>query len=143
MAIETITSTRDVIPFAQDMQLDLLEYKFEERLEKAEGALLLLAHLAVVMELEEGSQLVVSRQAFDRPYQESVLQRRLIHFPDLTVEGTFKDFSYVSIGDIRKIPINTICMSLEDAVIYPDKDQLPTGDVLHVPVLSISEHFHL
>lgn len=65
---------------------------------------------------------------------------RYHNFTGLTLEGRFATFSKIHIGRIVGVgAVRAVCLTFKDVTLLPYFDTLPESDLLHVPVLAVSE----
>lgn len=128
----------DPFAIAQDLQIQLMNQPFDRRVTMAFSALQLLGRDGEQLRSEEATFLIDTRLAFDKTGDSSRSNPTVISFGTLALEGKFRDFDYLSLGDVRGMPINSLCATFEHVLLLPDGDTLPAGDKLFVPVLGIA-----
>lgn len=68
---------------------------------------------------------------------------RPVLIPDVAIEGKLDTFSYVSIGNIEGVPIQSLCATFTDVCLLPDGDRVVPENRLHVPALAVGMKLQL
>lgn len=136
---ENIIVPHSSIEYAKDLQNELINEPFDRRVLLAGEALRLLSGSVFEDYNEDSGLLIDSRLAFWRPKQEFGPTQQVIVFGAIAVEGYSPHFSYLSLGDITKHPINSICLALSKVKLLPNGESLPDEEKIHIPVMAVEQ----
>ena len=129
----------NLVEFAQDLQNELINQPFDRRVLLAVEALRLLGSAMLNTYDNSSGLLIDSRLAFWKPRQEIQPTQKVIMFDDRAFEGYAPNFSYLSLGDIERHPINSICIALSNVKLLPGGESLPENDEIHIPVMAVEQ----
>ena len=117
----------------------------ETRMALFEWGMEMLEPIADALTESDAQYLVNCITAYIQPATLPSEPQRIITFDNISVIGSFDDFSYIELGskNNQRPPISTICASLIGVTLLPYGDHLQAGDVLHVPVLRVRQRTRL
>jgi len=131
--MSSITNISDSFELAQDLQTDMLRLPFDRRVERAISALGMLA----LFREQEATFFIESKRAFIKPREVFSNENTIFAFKETAMEGVLDSFTYLTVGDISGMPINSLCASFRDVRLLPGGEPINPEHTMHVPALAI------
>lgn len=127
------------LELARSLQLEMLDRPFDQRIPFAVDALRILSTCK-----QKGKPFFVEGdRAYIRPPEAFSQKNTLIAFGEVAIEGTFNGFSYLNVGEINNMPINSLCAAFHNIRFLPTGEQAGPDNFMYIPALAVGLHMQL
>lgn len=134
--IQPVTSALEL---ARSLQLEMLDLPFDQRIGHAVGALSVLRACT-----KKGKPFFIEGgRAYIRPPEVFKPENTLIAFGEVAIEGTFDSFTYLNVGEIAGMPLNSLCASFTNIRFLPGGEAPHPENIMHIPALAVGLHMQL